>query len=135
MGLAAARASDAFTVGAQGPQPGLGCRARMREREPGSDSRTTPPRPEGWQLSRKTGEEQGTAMSAGRIAVRRAISGPLTPVTSGLSRSLADTPYCRSGHVTGPDGTDSQADSASSIPVTRSTIEHAASALFPSTVP
>ena len=54
---------------------------------------------------------------------RRAISGPLTPVTSGLSRSLADTPPRRSGHVTGPDGTASQADSAGSIPVTRSTVK------------
>jgi hypothetical protein len=51
------------------------------------------------------------AISAGRIAIRRAISGPLTPVKRGLSRSLADTPPRRSGHVTGPDGTDSQADS------------------------
>ena len=51
---------------------------------------------------------------------RRAISGPLTPVTKGLSRSLADSPPRRSGHVTGPDGTASQADSAGSIPVTRS---------------
>src|SRR5207248_9361212 len=42
---------------------------------------------------------------------------------SGLSRSLADTPPRRSGHVTGPDGTDSQADSAGSIPVTRSTVK------------
>jgi len=58
------------------------------------------------------GEVQGTEIGAGRTAVRRAISGPLTPVTSGLSRSLADTPPCRSGHVTGPDSTDSQADSA-----------------------
>ena len=55
-----------------------------------------------------------------RAAVRRAISGPLTPVTSGLSRSLADIPLRRSGHVTSPDRTDSQADSAGSIPVTRS---------------
>ena len=54
---------------------------------------------------------------------RRAISGPLTPVTSGLTRSLADTPSRRSGHVTGPDGTASQADSAGSIPVTRSTLK------------
>jgi hypothetical protein len=69
------------------------------------------------------GEEQGTATSAGRTADRRAISGPLTPVTSGLSRSLADTPPCRSGHITSPDGTDSQADSAGSIPVTRSTLK------------
>jgi len=50
----------------------------------------------------------------------RAISVPLTPVTRGLSRPLADTPARRPGHVTGPDGTDSQADSASSILVTRS---------------
>jgi hypothetical protein len=62
------------------------------------------------------GEEKGTAISAGRTADRRAISGPLTPVTSGLSRSLADTPRRRSGHVTGPDGTDSQADSAVRFP-------------------
>ena len=55
------------------------------------------------------GEDQGTAISAGRTTVRRAISGPLTPVTSGLSRSLADTPRRRSGHATGPDGTASQA--------------------------
>ena len=55
-----------------------------------------------------------------RAAVRRAISGPLTPVKSGLSRSLADIPLRRSGHVTSPDRTDSQADSAGSIPVTRS---------------
>jgi len=53
---------------------------------------------------------------------QRAISGPLIPVTSGLSRSLADTQPRRSGHVTGPDGTASQADSAGSIPVTRSTV-------------
>jgi len=52
---------------------------------------------------------------------RRAISGPLAPVTKGLSRSLTDSLSCRSGQVTGPDGTDSQADSAGSIPVTRST--------------
>jgi hypothetical protein len=64
---------------------------------------------------------QGPAISAGRTTVRRAISGPLTSVMSGLSRSLADSPLRRSGHVTGPDGTDSQADSASSILVTRST--------------
>ena len=49
------------------------------------------PRPEGPQLSRRTGEEQGTAISAGRSPVRHAISVPLTPVTNGLPRSLADT--------------------------------------------
>src|ERR1700722_6195031 len=54
---------------------------------------------------------------------RRAISGPLTPVASGLSRSLAGTPPRRSGRITGPDGTDSQADSAGSIPVTRSNVK------------
>ena len=31
---------------------------------------------------------------------RRAISRPLTPVKSGLSRSLADNLPCSSGHVT-----------------------------------
>jgi hypothetical protein len=46
----------------------------------------------------------------------RAISGPLAPVTSGLSRPLADRLIRRSGHVKGPDGTDSQADSGGSIP-------------------
>ena len=38
-------------------------------------------------------------MSVGRTTVHRAISVPLTPVTKGLSRSLADTPNRRSGHV------------------------------------
>ena len=66
------------------------------------------------------GEDQDTAISAGRTVNRWAISGPLTPVTSGLSRSLADTPSRRSGRVTGLDGTASQADSAGSISVTRS---------------
>jgi hypothetical protein len=73
---------------------------------------TRQPRPEGRQLSRRTGEDQDAAINADRTAVRRAISGPLTPVTRGLSRSLADTLPRRSGHVTGPDGTASQADSA-----------------------
>jgi hypothetical protein len=40
---------------------------------------------------------------------RRAISGPLALVTSGFSRSLPDSPSRRSGHMTGPNGTDSQA--------------------------
>jgi hypothetical protein len=40
------------------------------------------------------------------------VAGPLTAVKSGLSRSLADTPLPRSGRVTGPDCTASQADSA-----------------------
>ena len=79
--------------------------------------------PVGTAAIEEDGEGQDTAFSAGRTAVRRAISGPLTPVTRGLSRSLADTLLRRSGHVTGPDGTDSQADSAGSIPVTRSTVK------------
>jgi hypothetical protein len=49
---------------------------------------------------------------------RRAISVQLAPATSGRSRSLADTPTRRSGHVEGRSRTDSQADSAGSIPVT-----------------
>jgi hypothetical protein len=44
----------------------------------------------------------GRAISAGRIAVRRAISVPLTPLTRSLSRSLTDTPPRRSGSVAGP---------------------------------
>ena len=106
----------------------LDCLGRVRrvKAEPyavASRALTRRPRPEGQQLSRRTGEDQDAAISGGRTAVRRAISGPLTPVTSGLSRSLADTPPRRSGHVTGPDGAASQADSAGSIPVTRSTIK------------
>ena len=58
---------------------------------------TRRPRPEGWQLSRRTGEEQGTEISAGRTTVRRAISVPLTPVTKGLSRTFTDGPSRRSG--------------------------------------
>jgi hypothetical protein len=91
---------------------------------------TQRPRPEGRQLSRRTGEDQGTAISPGRTAVRRAISGPLNPVTKGLSRSLADSLNRRSGRVTGLDGTDSQADSAGSIPVTRSSLKAQVSGLF-----
>ena len=96
-------------------------RVKAKPHAVASRALTRQPRPEGRQLSRRTGEDQGTAIRAGRTAVRRAISGPLTPVTSGLSRSLADTPLRRSGNVTGPDGTASQADSAGSIPGTRST--------------
>jgi hypothetical protein len=114
----------AFKLVVPSPSP-LDCLGRVRrvKAKPhavASRALTRRPRPEGRQLSRRTGEEQGTAISAGRTPVRRAISGPLTPVTSGLSRSLADAPPRRSCHVTGPDGTDSQADSAGSIPVTRS---------------
>jgi hypothetical protein len=43
---------------------------------------------------------------------RRAISVQLAPATSGLSRSLPDTPTRRSGHVEPRSRTDSQADSA-----------------------
>ena len=71
---------------------------------------------EGWQPSRRTGEDQDAITSVGRTTVRQAISGPLTSVTSGLSRSSADTPPRRSGHVTGSDCTDSQADNAVRFP-------------------
>jgi hypothetical protein len=92
--------------------PGRVRRVKAKPHAVASRALTRRPQPEGWQLSRRTGEDQGMATSTGRTAVRRAISGPLTPVTSGLSRSLADTLPRRSGHVTGPDGTDSQADSS-----------------------
>jgi len=95
-------------------------RVKAKPHAVASRALTRRPRPEGRQLSRRTGKDQAAAISAGRTTIRRAISVPLTPVTSGLSRSLADTPPRRSGHVTGPDGTASQADSAGSIPVTRS---------------
>jgi len=45
---------------------------------------------------------------------RRAIN----PVTTGISRSLADSQLRNSGHIRVPEGTDSQADSAGSIPLT-----------------
>ncbi len=138
-----AEASGALTVPVGGDNGGgpssslpdcLGRVRRVKAKPHAVASRalTQRPRPEGWQLSRRTGEDRDAAISAGRTAVRRAISVPLTPVTSGLSRSLADTPTRRSGHATGPDGTASQADSAGSIPVTRSRREHTARAFFSS---
>jgi hypothetical protein len=45
------------------------------------------------------GGETGHKVCAGQAHGGRAISGPLTPVTSGLSRSLAGTLHRRSGHV------------------------------------
>ena len=92
-------------------------RVKAKPHAVASRALTRRPRPEGWQLSRRTREDQGTAISADRTAVRRAISGPLTLMTSGLSRSLADTPPRRSGHATGPDVTACQADSASSVSI------------------
>ena len=44
---------------------------------------------------------------------RRAISVPLTPVKTGISRSLADSQPRSSGHMRAPEGSDSQADSSS----------------------
>ena len=91
----------------------LDCLDRVRriKAEPhavASRALTLRPRPEGRQLSRRTGKDQAAAINAGRTTTRRAISVPLTPVTRGLSRSLADTPARRSGGITGPDGTDFQ---------------------------
>ena len=55
----------------------------------------------------------GLSPPNGTAAPRGApISGPLTRVKQGLSRSLTDSPPRRSGHVTGPECSDSQADSA-----------------------
>ena len=42
-------------------------------------------------------------------------AGPLAAMNPGDGRSLADSLPCRSGRMTGPDGTDSQADSAGSL--------------------
>jgi hypothetical protein len=54
---------------------------------------------------------------------RHAISVPLTLVTRGLSRSPADTPAPQVRPHSSPDRTDSQANSAGSIPVTRSSLK------------
>ena len=51
------------------------------------------------------------APARGNPAPLRAISVQLAPATSGLSRSLADTPTRRSGHVEGQSRTDCQTDS------------------------
>jgi hypothetical protein len=69
---------------------------------------------------KEDGGGEGHGINAGRTTVGRAISVPLTPVTKGLSRSLADTLNPRSGRRRSRNRTDSQADSAGSIPVTRS---------------
>jgi hypothetical protein len=50
-------------------------------------------RPEGWQRSRRMGEKQGT----GSVAVGPKFAGPLASAKRGLSRSLTDSPLCRSG--------------------------------------
>ena len=94
------------------PCQGQAARGRFASLDPASSAR-------GWQLSRRTG---GTRARPSAQAGRR-FAGPLTPATSGLSRSLADSPSRRSGRPTGPDGTDSEADSAGSIPVTRSSLK------------
>ena len=106
---------------------------------------TEPPRPrwpetngQAQSLARDTGPSLQGAGGHGRIAAaargfpvhsvsrrrqpspsvqdRRAISVPLTPVKTGISRSLADSQLRSSGHVKAPEGPDSQADSAGSIP-------------------
>ena len=84
-----------------------------------SRARTRQPRPEGWQPRGGQGRNRGQDQ-ARSAADHRAISVPLTPVKEGLLRSFAGKPRRRSGLVQAPNGTDSQADSAGSIPVTRS---------------
>jgi len=56
------------------------------------------------------GRGAGHGVGGGEVDVRRAISGPLTPVTRGISRSLKDNAPRRSGPTGAPDCTDSQAD-------------------------
>jgi hypothetical protein len=51
------------------------------------------------------------AISPIRGRDRRAISVPLAPVKTGLSRSLMDSPPCSSDLIEGPDCTASEADS------------------------
>jgi hypothetical protein len=58
---------------------------------------------EGVARSRQYGSRQYRETTSTRATMVRATNWPLAPATSGLSRSLADTPLRRSGHVTGPD--------------------------------
>ena len=58
--------------------------------------------------------------SRGHAHDRRAISRPLASVKSGSSRAVTDGPASQVRAYESPDGTDSQADCAGSIPVTRS---------------
>ena len=60
-----------------------------------------------------------TVPASGRCAIRV----PLALVKTGISWSLGGQPAPSSGHMGAPEGTDSQADSAGSIPVTRSQLD------------
>ena len=66
------------------------------------------------------GMPAGTPIGTRRRPSVRAISGPLAPVIGGISRLLTDRSPRRSGCIKSLGGTDSQADNAGSIPVTRS---------------
>ena len=46
------------------------------------------------------GNRQGTKISAGQVKDRRAISGPLAPVTKGLSRTFRGSSSRRSSYMT-----------------------------------
>ena len=76
------------------PCQGQAARGPFASLDPASSAR-------GWQLSRRTGATRARPSAQAGAAVRRAISGPLTQATSGLSRSLADSPSRRSGRPTG----------------------------------
>ena len=56
---------------------------------------------EGWQQSRRAVRSR-VKVWAGQAQAPRAISGPLTPVKIGLSRSLTESPPCSSDPVIGP---------------------------------
>jgi hypothetical protein len=77
---------------------GRGCRVKAKPHAVASRVLTQRPRAEGWQLSRRPGEDQDAAISAGRTAVRRAINpgneGSLT-VTYGHAEPVIDLrPAC-----------------------------------------
>jgi hypothetical protein len=83
--------------------------------------RSGPPRPELLMRFGFTALGEVSPKSSGRGSDQdsRAIGGPLTPVKR-VSRGHSRTPCpAGSGHVTGPDGTDSQADSFVRQPVQR----------------
>jgi hypothetical protein len=68
--------------------------------------------PFAWRLGDTSGLKNGRSGSQqeGAVQDRRAISVPLTPVRTGLSRSLADSQLRSSVHVRTLEGSDSQAD-------------------------
>jgi hypothetical protein len=75
-------------------------------------ARLSRPRPEGWQLSGRTGR----ARAQSSVQARPQSAVPLAPVTRGLSWSLADNPAAQVRPHNSVDRADSQANSPTSEP-------------------